>query len=114
MPPIYWKERSPASSLDTDLLEGAVSCFLPQHRSVITLQPGQIARLHCVRPCVAASRAPRTIAYPVASPSSAMPRGTTILQSPYIQKAVDLPFSPPHLPACHNNYLVFSRSQQLN
>ncbi|RZR73191.1 hypothetical protein BHM03_00021286 [Ensete ventricosum] len=40
---ICWKERSPASSLDTDLLEGAVSCFLPQHRSAITLRPGQIA-----------------------------------------------------------------------
>ncbi|RWW53817.1 hypothetical protein BHE74_00039646 [Ensete ventricosum] len=67
------------SSLDTDMLEEAVSCFLPQHRSAITLRHGLIARLHYVRSCVSASRARRTVAYPVASPSSAVPRGTAIL-----------------------------------
>ncbi|RRT36533.1 hypothetical protein B296_00054788, partial [Ensete ventricosum] len=91
---ICWKGQSPASSLATDLR--SISCFLPRRRSVIALRPGQIVRLHRVRPCVAASRARRTAAYPAASPSSVVPRGTAILQSPCVQKIV----YPPHLTVC--------------
>ncbi|RWV82644.1 hypothetical protein GW17_00055837 [Ensete ventricosum] len=67
-----------------DLLEGAISCILPRHRSAIALRPGQIARLHRVRPCVKAARARRTATCPAASPPSAVPGGKRLLWLPFL------------------------------
>ncbi|RWW36082.1 hypothetical protein BHE74_00058925 [Ensete ventricosum] len=67
-----------------DLLEGAISCILPRHRSAIALRPGQIARLHRVRPCVKAARARRTATCPAASPPSAVPGGRRLLWLPFL------------------------------
>ncbi|RZR78382.1 hypothetical protein BHM03_00003692 [Ensete ventricosum] len=67
-----------------DLLEGAISSILPRHRSAIALRPGQIARLHRVRPCVKAARARRTATCPAASPPSAVPGGKRLLWLPFL------------------------------